>query len=210
MKILLTAGPTREPIDPVRFISNRSSGKMGYALAAAAAAAGHEVVLISGPTNLAPPAGVKFHRIETADELWQAVQENLPGVELAIFAAAVADYRVAEVATQKIKKQSDELTLQLVKNVDILGSMRAAGYRGALAGFAAETNDLLLHAKSKLERKGCDLIIANDVSAAGIGFDADENAVTLVFADGHHEILPRQAKSSLAEKLIGVCTNLVK
>ena len=210
MKILITAGPTREPIDPVRFISNRSSGKMGYALAEAAQAAGHEVVLISGPTNLASPAGVKFHRIETADQLWQAVQENLPGVELAIFAAAVADYRVAEVAAQKLKKQSDEMTLHLVKNVDILGSMRAAGYRGTLVGFAAETQDLLVHAQSKLQRKGCDLMIANDVSASGIGFDADENAVTLVFADGHHEHLPRQAKSALAEKLIGVCANLVK
>lgn len=210
MKILITAGPTREAIDPVRYISNRSSGKMGYAIAIAAAAAGHEVMLISGPVSLPAPEGVHVINIESAEQLLQAVTANLVSTDLAIFAAAVADYRPSTVALEKIKKTEGAMTLELERTPDVLGSVRSTGYKGGLVGFAAETNDLLAHAKAKLEKKGCDLIIANDVSQSGIGFDSDHNAVTLLFADGRVESFPKMEKSRLAEKLIGVCENLVK
>ena len=210
MKFLVTAGPTREPLDPVRYLSNRSSGKMGYALAEAARRAGHEVVLISGPTDLPIPAGVTYRRIETAEEMRKAVKAFILDRDCAVFAAAVADYRPAKMAYQKIKKSADVMTLELERTPDILGSMRALGYGGALVGFAAETEDLLVNARSKLVKKGCDLIVANDVSKIGIGFDVDHNAVTLVYADGREEDIPKMPKRELAEKLIGVCEKLVK
>ena len=210
MKFLLTAGPTREPLDPVRYLSNRSSGKMGYALAEAARRAGHEVVLISGPTALPQPAGLHFLRVETAQEMMEAVETAMADTDCAIFAAAVADYRPARVADQKIKKSADSMHLVLERTPDILGSMRALGYRGVLVGFAAETENLLENARGKLVKKGCDLIVANDVSQRGIGFDADDNAVTLVFAGGREESIRKMSKRDLAEKLIGVCENLVK
>ena len=210
MKFLLTAGPTREPLDPVRYLSNRSSGKMGYALAEAAQRAGHEVTLISGPTALARPEGVHFLQVETAGEMLKAVQASIVGTDCAIFAAAVADYRPANIADQKIKKSADRLTLLLERTPDILGSMRALGYRGALVGFAAETENVLVNARGKLVKKGCDLIVANDVSQHGIGFDADDNAVTLVYEGGREEAIAKMSKRELAEKLIGVCEKLVK
>lgn len=210
MKFLLTAGPTREPLDPVRFLSNRSSGKMGYALAEAAQRAGHEVVLISGPTALARPTGVRFIQVETAQEMMEAVKGSISDTHCAIFAAAVADYRPAKIADQKIKKSADSMHLVLERTPDILGSMRALGYRGVLVGFAAETENVLENARGKLERKGCDLIVANDVSQRGIGFDADDNAVTLVYAGGREDSIRKMSKRDLAEKLIGVCENLVK
>ncbi len=205
MHFLITAGPTREPIDPVRFLSNRSSGKMGYALAVAAYAAGHEVTLISGPTNLTPPAGVKFISIQTAAELWTAMQQHFPQADYIICAAAVADYRPVSMASQKLKKSAGEMSLTLTPNVDVLGSLRSAGYRGVLVGFAAETQDLLANAQAKLTRKGCDLMIANDVSQPGIGFDAEDNAVTLLYREGPPETLPRQSKTALAATLIARC-----
>lgn len=210
MRILITAGPTREPIDPVRFLSNRSSGKMGYALAQAAVESGHEVVLISGPTGLARPANLEFVAVETAQQMWMAVKEKMVRAQLAIFAAAVADYTPVQVAMEKIKKSADSLVLELRRTTDILGSMRGIGYAGGLVGFAAETNDLLFHAGEKLKRKGCDLIIANDVSQAGIGFESDDNAVTLLYADGRVDVWPKVAKQELAKKLIGECVKLVK
>ena len=210
MKFLLTAGPTREPLDPIRFLSNRSSGKMGYALAEAAQRAGHEVVLISGPSALARPAGVHFLQIETAQEMLEAVRDSITDTDCAIFAAAVADYRPAKIADQKIKKSADSLTLVLERTPDILGSMRSLGYRGLLVGFAAETENLLENARGKLVKKGCDLIVANDVSQRGIGFEADDNAVTLVYAGGREDSIRKMSKRDLAEKLIGVCENLVK
>lgn len=210
MRLLITAGPTREAIDPVRFLTNRSSGKMGYSLATAAVAAGHEVTLISGPTNLSRPQGVKFIAIESAQEMFEAVRSAIHQVDLAIFSAAVADYRPVVVADQKIKKSDGRMTLDLERTPDILGSMRSFGYKGALVGFAAETTDLIAHAGEKLARKGCDLIIANDVSRPDIGFDVDHNAVTLLFADGRIVPLPKLTKAELAEKLIGECVNLVK
>ena len=203
MRFLITAGPTREPIDPVRYISNRSSGKMGYAVASAALASGHEVCLISGPVSLAAPEGAEVHFVESAREMYDAVQENIGAADVAVFSAAVADYRVAEEADQKIKKSDDQLTLTLVKNPDILGSTRSEfGFKGILVGFAAEPNDLEKHAVGKLTRKGCDLLVANDVSRKDIGFDRDENEVTLFYKSGESKTLSLGSKTDIAIELI--------
>jgi phosphopantothenoylcysteine decarboxylase/phosphopantothenate--cysteine ligase len=206
MRILITAGPTREPLDPVRFLSNRSSGKMGYALAAAAVEAGHEVVLVSGPVVLAPPPGVELHRVETAQEMLEAVSRaSSSGAEpdIAVHAAAVSDYRPKRVAAEKIKKHGETLTLELERTPDVLGSMRGAfGFTGFLVGFAAETEDLIANARQKLHRKGCDMVIANDVSRAGVGFDSDENEVVLCFPEGKAEKIERMNKVDLAKRLI--------
>lgn len=203
MRILITAGPTREPMDPVRYISNRSSGKMGYALAMAALEAGHEVTLISGPVALTAPPGATLMAVESAQEMYEAVAGHLAGNDVAIFAAAVADYRPVAVAEQKIKKDGATMTLELERTPDILGMARAVlEYQGFLVGFAAETQNLVLHAQEKLLRKGCDLIVANDVSQPGIGFDSAENAVTLCLPGGETVPLPRQSKAALARDLI--------
>ena len=208
MRLLITAGPTREPIDPVRFLSNRSSGRMGYALAEAACEAGHHVVLISGPVTIPAPEGVQFVRVETAREMYDAVQISLNGCDAAIFSAAVADYRPAHFV-QKMKKTSDKLVLELERTEDILGSARSKfGFRGILVGFAAETENVIAHARDKLERKGCDMIVANDVSQAGIGFDSAENEVTLCLPGGRTIALPKQSKTSLAHVLIAHITQL--
>ncbi|MGD7652054.1 MAG: phosphopantothenoylcysteine decarboxylase [Verrucomicrobiales bacterium] len=208
MKILVTAGPTREPIDPVRFLTNRSSGKMGYELAAAFAHAGHSVLLISGPTALDVPDGVDYMPVETAEDMHRAVSHHIGRMEVAVFAAAVADYAPKELAPEKIKKTGETMTLELVRTPDILGSARGAmGFEGTLVGFAAETQNLVENAKDKLERKGCDLVIANDVSKPGIGFDSDHNEVLLVFAD-HTEPLPLGSKHDLAHTLVRRITEL--
>ena len=202
VNILVTAGPTREPLDPVRFLTNRSSGKMGYELAAAFAHAGNQVLLISGPTALDIPEGVDFLPVETAADMHEAVSNYIGKMEIAIFAAAVADYTPAVVAPGKIKKSADSLTLELIKTKDILGSARSVfGYQGTLVGFAAETENLESNARSKLSRKGCDLVIANDVSKPGIGFDSDHNEVLLVYP-GHTESLPLTTKHDLAHQLV--------
>ncbi len=204
MKLLITAGPTREPLDPVRYLTNRSSGKMGYALAAAAAHEGHQVLLISGPANLDIPDGVDFLPVETAADMFEAVKHHIGRMEAAIFAAAVADYRPVVAAGQKIKKTGETLTLELVRNPDILGSCRSEfGFTGTLVGFAAETENLAAHARAKLEKKGCDLIVANDVSQPGIGFDSDRNQVLLVFPD-RIESLPEDDKHHLAHRIIQI------
>lgn len=203
MRVLITAGPTREPIDPVRFLTNRSSGRMGYALAAAALESGHEVVLVSGPVWIEPPAGARLWRVETAREMYEAVREEIGACDIAIFAAAVADYRPITVSSSKMKKTSECLTLELERTEDILGSARAGfGFQGILVGFAAETENLIANARAKLERKGCDLVIANDVSKPGIGFDSAENAVTLILPKGGIRALPQQEKTSLARALM--------
>lgn len=203
MHFLITAGPTREPIDPVRYLSNRSSGKMGYAIAEAALEAGHQVTLISGPVAIAAPEGVTLISIETAEEMYEAVSARIRDSEVAVFCAAVADYRVENVAREKIKKSGDRLTLTLTKNPDILGSARSVfGFTGILVGFAAETNDLARHAIEKLERKQCDLLVANDVSRSDIAFDRNVNEVTLFFRDGTRENLPLAAKREIARSLI--------
>lgn len=209
MRLLITAGPTREPIDPVRYLSNRSSGKMGYALATAALAKGHQVVLISGPVSIPAPKGASLVRVGTALEMHDAVAAAIHEADAAIFCAAVADYRVAKVAEQKIKKTGDTLTLTLVKNPDILGSARSVfGFRGLLVGFAAETEELAEHATEKLHRKGCDLLVANDVSRTDIAFDRDENEVELFYGDGRHESLALASKSEIAAMVIGCIERL--
>ncbi len=208
MKVLVTAGPTREPIDPVRFISNRSSGKMGYELAAEFARKGHTVLLVSGPTALDVPDRVDFIPVESAADMHDAVSHHLGRMDVAVFAAAVADYTVAVAASEKIKKTGDTLTLELVKTTDILASVRGQlGFTGTLIGFAAETENVEANAREKLIRKGCDLVIANDVSKPGIGFDSDHNEVTLVFPD-RTETLPLATKHELAHHLVDVILSL--
>ncbi len=208
MNILVTAGPTREPIDPVRFLSNRSSGKMGYELAAAFAHAGHSVLLVSGPTALDVPDRVDFLPVETAAEMHTAVAHHLGRMAIAVFAAAVADYTPATVAAEKIKKSGDSLTLELVRTPDLLGSARSPlGFTGTLVGFAAETGPPAAQAREKLTRKQCDLVIANDVSKPGFGFDSDANEVILVYPD-HTEELPPASKHNLAHLLVDTILEL--
>lgn len=175
---------------------------MGYALARAFADAGHQVLLVSGPTQLDVPDGVDFLPVETALEMFDAVRRHLFRMDAAVFCAAVADYRPAKASVQKIKKSDDKLTLEFVKNPDILGSARTDfGFAGTLVGFAAETQNLETYARAKLQRKGCDLVIANDVSKAGLGFDADRNELLLVYPD-HTESLPEDEKHHLAPRLV--------
>ncbi len=204
MKILITAGPTREAIDPIRFLTNRSSGKMGYAIADAAVHAGHQVLLVSGPTSLDVPAGVDFIPVESAADMYDVVARYLPKMGAAFFAAAVADYTPAKVSDQKIKKERDCLSLELVKTRDILGSAREVmGFKGFLVGFAAETEQLEANARVKLEKKGCDLIVANDVSRSDIGFDSSENEALLVFKD-RIELFDKAPKHDLAMYLLSM------
>ena len=203
MQLLVTAGPTREPIDPVRFLSNRSSGKMGFAIAAAAAAAGHRVVLVAGPVSLATPVGVERVDVVTAEEMAEAVRRELGEADAAVFCAAVADYRPVRAAEQKIKKGEGRMTLELERTTDILGSVRRPwGWGGVLVGFAAETERLLEHARRKLEVKGCDLVVANDVSGVETGFESDENAAWLLYGDGRVEEQGRQPKAELAAVIV--------
>ena len=203
MKVLITAGPTREPIDPVRFLSNRSSGRMGFALAQAAANVGHEVLLIAGPCALATPANVQRINVETAAQMYAAVEQHINAAEVAIFTAAVADYRPVAIAAQKLKKLSAPLTLELEPTPDILGAARSPfGFGGVLVGFAAETENLLKNATAKLQRKHCNLVVANDVSQPGIGFDSENNAVTLCFADGHTIEVAQMSKLEVAQRII--------
>jgi phosphopantothenoylcysteine decarboxylase/phosphopantothenate--cysteine ligase len=201
VRVMLTAGPTREAIDPVRYISNRSSGKMGFALAEAAAAAGAEVTLVAGPVQLPTPAGVRRIDVVSAAEMHAAVMEHVEGCDLFIACAAVADYRPGEVARQKIKKRHADLDLHLVRNADIVADVAARDPRPFTVGFAAETTDLLQHARSKLERKGLDLVIANDVSRADIGFDSDYNEVHVLSAEGESS-LTRGTKTAIARVLV--------
>lgn len=202
MKFLITAGPTREAIDPVRYLTNRSSGRMGYALAGAARHEGHEVLLISGPTTLDVPAGVDYIQVESAQQMYDAVGDMLKGVDVAILCAAVADYRPVACAEQKIKKNAERMVLELERTPDILGSMRSIfGFEGKLIGFAAETQNVVEYARGKLERKQCDFVVANDVSQPGIGFDSRENAVVLVYPD-HEEYLEQDTKEHIAMHII--------
>lgn len=201
VKVVITAGPTREAIDPVRYISNHSSGKMGFALARAACDAGASVTLISGPVALATPDGVARIDVVSADEMYAAVMAAVPDCQLFIGCAAVADYRPAAMAEQKIKKNDEEMQLALVRNPDIISAVAARADRPLTVGFAAETERVLDHARAKLERKGLDAIIANDVASAGIGFNSDDNEVTVISADQSWP-LPRMGKQPLAAALI--------
>ena len=201
--ILITAGPTQEPIDPVRFITNRSSGKMGYSLAEAAIEAGAKVTLISGPVNLEPPPNCNFISIETANEMHEAVMHHVKSKDVYIGTAAVADYRPATFHESKIKKDTDKssLTLQLQENQDILKSVSELNERPYLVGFAAETDNLLSNAKKKLKNKRLDLIVANDVSNKEIGFDSNENEVTLI-TNSEEKLLEKQNKKKISKKII--------
>ena len=202
MNILITAGPTREPLDPVRYLTNRSSGKMGYAIAGAAVHEGHRVLLVSGHTSLDVPDGVDFLQVETAAEMHEVVSNHIGRMNVAIFSAAVADYTPAHVADEKMKKTGDRLVLELVKTKDILGSARGEmGFGGFLIGFAAETENLESNARGKLDRKGCDLVVGNDVSRSDIGFDSEENEALLVFPD-RTESFAKASKYELAMHLI--------
>jgi phosphopantothenoylcysteine decarboxylase/phosphopantothenate--cysteine ligase len=202
--VIVTAGPTREAIDPVRFVGNRSSGKMGYALAGAVRSRGARVVLISGPTELPPPAGVELVRVTTAAEMRDAVIPRAAHADVVIMAAAVADYAPVAAPQQKIHKGSDTLTLSLVRTPDILaelGAQRAGGERPLLVGFAAETTDVVASARRKQREKRVDLVVANDVSRTDAGFEVDTNEVTLISADGE-ETLPLQSKSDIAVQVV--------
>lgn len=202
-KILVTAAGTAEPIDPVRYIGNRSSGKMGYAVAAEAAARGASVTLVSGPSSLTAPAGIKVIQVETAAQMLEAVLKESGDADIIVKAAAVADYRAKAVSAHKIKKNEETLTLELEKNPDILLALGKRKKQGQfLVGFAAETQNLLAYAKAKLEKKNLDMIVANDVTAAGAGFNSDTNIVKLLSRDGAVEELPVMAKTELAKVLL--------
>lgn len=202
-KVLISAGPTQEAIDPVRFISNRSSGKMGYALAEAARARGAEVVLVSGPTSLASPAGVECCQVTTAEEMRKAMLNRLTWSDTVIMAAAVADFRPARPSAHKIKKRRGPVThLDLEATDDILRELRERRTSQLLVGFAAETDDLLAHAKEKLHAKGVDLLIANDVTTQGSGFGSETNRVWLLSPDGAPEELPLLSKRIVADRIL--------
>ena len=205
--VLITAGPTREPIDPVRFLGNRSSGKMGYAIAEAAIRRGAKVVLISGPVALEPPAGAEVFAVGTAQEMREAVISHLPTASIFIAAAAVADFRVGEVSRDKIKRNGP-LTLELEPTPDILAEVAANRRQGQLLiGFAAETQNAVDNGRSKLHKKGVDAIIVNDVSKPGIGFDADRNQVTILTHD-EETPLPEADKAKIAHRILDVVLKL--
>lgn len=203
LRVMVTAGPSREALDPVRYISNRSSGKMGYAIAQAAQKRGAEVTLLSGPVAIEAPQGVKLVPFTTTQELLDRASELAQEQDLLIQAAAPADYRAKEVALQKIKKQGGEpMTFTLVENPDVAATLGKAKRSGQVfVGFAAETNDVLAHARDKLARKNLDMIVANDVTRPGAGFDVDTNIVTLITKDGQ-EALPMMSKAEVAQRIL--------
>ena len=202
-RMLVSAGPTQEPIDPVRFISNRSSGKMGYAIAEAAQARGAQVVLVTGPTAQPAPRGVEIVSVATAEEMLKALSARLAWSTTVIMAAAVADFRPTHPASQKIKKQGRTAqTLDLERTTDILASLSAQRTTQLMVGFAAETNDLIAHAKDKLKAKGLDLIVANDVTMEGAGFGSDQNAAVLIDRQGGMTELSLMSKRALADAIL--------
>ena len=201
LRVLITAGPTRESIDPVRFVSNHSSGKMGFAIAGAAAMAGARVTLVSGPVSLQTPAQVKQISVTSAREMHQSVMACIAESDIFIGCAAVADYRPEQCASQKIKKTADRLDIHMVRNEDIIAQVAARKPRPFTVGFAAETSELIANARDKLQRKGLDLVIANDVAREDIGFGSDFNEVSVVSHDGVR-VLPLQSKDQVARMLI--------
>jgi phosphopantothenoylcysteine decarboxylase/phosphopantothenate--cysteine ligase len=201
-RVVITAGPTREAIDPVRFITNRSSGKMGYAVAAAMRAAGADVVLVSGPVALAAPAGVRRICVESAAQMHAAVLAELPGAHVFVGTAAVADYRPTHASDIKIKKRSEQLDIELVRTTDILAEVAAQDVKPFVVGFAAETDHVEQHALEKLERKKLDLIAANEVGHRK-AFDCEDNALLVLWPGGRRE-LPRAPKRELATQLVAL------
>jgi len=210
-RVLVSAGPTQEPIDPVRFLSNRSSGKMGYAIAEAAQARGAQVILVTGPTALPTPKGVEVVSVATAEEMLKALSARLAWSTTVVMAAAVADFRPMHPASQKIKKQGPVgQTLDLERTPDILASLSAQRTTQLLVGFAAETNDLITLAKDKLVTKGLDLIVANDVTVPGAGFGSDQNAATLIDRQGAITELPLMPKRVLADAILNRAHELLR
>jgi phosphopantothenoylcysteine decarboxylase / phosphopantothenate---cysteine ligase len=206
VRFLITAGPTREAIDPVRYISNRSSGKMGYAMVEAAVEAGHRVVLISGPVSLTPPRGARLISVLTSDEMYDAVHRHVGDCDVLVMCAAVADYKPVRVSAQKIKKRDETLSLELIPTRDVLASLPQD--RQFLAvGFAAETNDVEENARKKLRAKACDIIVANDVSDPNSGMETNENEVTIFFRGGEMKKISRAPKKILARELIKIFAN---
>ena len=203
MRIVISAGPTREAIDPVRFITNRSTGKMGYAIARAAVKMNLQTVLVSGPVNLTAPEGVEFVPVESAAEMAEAMKKAAAGADIIVMAAAVADYRPKQYSTSKVKKSDGDMCIELERTEDILLSLGKNKKPGQiLVGFAAETDDLLQNAQGKLERKNLDYIAANIVGVPGRGFGADNNAITLLSRDGSRTEFALQSKEALAESLL--------
>jgi len=200
-KVVITAGPTREALDPVRYISNHSSGKMGYALAQASVDAGALTTLVSGPVNLVPPEHVRCLAVESARQMLERCLELMPECDIFIACAAVADYRPAVVEQQKIKKGPGQITLELTRNPDIVAAVAASENRPFTVGFAAETNDVLNYARGKMRRKGLDMIVANDVSDQSIGFNSDDNEATVLWRDGE-QILERTGKGAIARRVV--------
>jgi phosphopantothenoylcysteine decarboxylase/phosphopantothenate--cysteine ligase len=196
--VLVTAGPTREHLDPVRFLSNRSSGKMGFAVARVALRRGAQVTLVTGPTHLSPPRGAKYIEVKTAQEMYSAVMENLNDATVVVKTAAVSDYRPGQLKGEKIKKHENGVFLQLVATQDILSEVSAQKGERLIIGFAAETKDLLSNAKEKLVRKNLDWIVANDISKSGVGFEAENNQVSIIHRDGTVEELPEMTKEAVA------------
>lgn len=209
VNVVITAGPTREPLDPVRFISNRSSGKMGYALAAAAANAGANVTLISGPVRQIAPASIKLLEVETAQQMYDAVMSNIAQADIFIGTAAVADYKPATVQERKIKKQHDSSVIELIRNPDIIASVAKLPTKPFTVGFAAETDDLAAYAIEKLHSKNLDMIAANWVGREDGGFDSNHNALQVYWPDGQQN-LPMTDKQQLAEQLLNLITQHFK
>jgi phosphopantothenoylcysteine decarboxylase/phosphopantothenate--cysteine ligase len=202
-RVVITAGPTREPVDPVRYISNRSSGKMGVAIAASAWRRGAEVVLVAGPMAVPPPVGATVVHVETTDEMAAAVERELTTADALIMAAAPADFRAAVPASSKIKKKSAPSTLELAPTPDILASTKGARRAGAvIVGFALETEDAVRNGREKLEAKELDLVVVNDAREAGAGFGVDTNRVTFVRRDGQLEVLPLMSKLEVADEIL--------
>ncbi|MEO5762496.1 MAG: bifunctional phosphopantothenoylcysteine decarboxylase/phosphopantothenate--cysteine ligase CoaBC [Vicinamibacteria bacterium] len=211
LRILVSAGPTQEKIDPVRYLSNRSSGKMGYAIADAARMRGATVTLVSGPVSLARPEGVTVVAVESAAEMKVAMDERMAAADVIIMSAAVADYRVFTPADRKIKKDAEELQIDLIRNDDILAGLgKAKRADQVLIGFAAETHDVIAYAQGKLKRKNADMFVANDVSRADIGFSSDENEVHLLFADGRAEKIDKAPKRRIANTILDAARDLRK
>jgi phosphopantothenoylcysteine decarboxylase / phosphopantothenate---cysteine ligase len=207
VRFVVTAGPTREAIDPVRFLSNRSSGKMGYAIAEAALAQKHDVTLISGPTCLTPPHGATNVSITTSDDLDRAVQHAVRECNVLVMCAAVADYKPAAVSGRKMKKRSSAFALKLIPTRDILASLPKRR-RFLVVGFAAETHDLKKHAQKKLRAKNCDAIVANDVRGGEIGMESDENEVTIFFRNGKTKRISRAPKKIIARALVKIIAKM--
>ena len=203
LTVLITAGPTVEPIDPVRYISNYSSGKMGYAMASACLKAGHKVILVSGPTQIKPPKGCHFLSIKTAREMHQAVMKYFKNADLIFKVAAVADFRVKKTAPKKIKKRENKLSLELVQNIDILKKLGAQKRDDQiLVGFAAETHGGVEYARAKLKEKKLDWIVLNEINKKNVGFGSDQNLVTLISSRGEKIDLPALDKAEVARRIL--------